>query len=88
MDCFIEAYPGDAGQGIQKSKTRFEKWLEIQDIEGTDPWQPFASKEEWALTRWLMNNVGQKSTNEYLKLPIVHEVVLYIKNACTHTEFY
>ena len=88
MDRFVEPYPGDAGQGIRKSKTRFEKWLEIQDIEGTDPWQPFASKEEWALTRWLMNNVGQKSTDEYLKLPIVHEVVLYIKNACTHTEFY
>jgi hypothetical protein len=79
MDRFVEPYPGDAGQGIQRSKTRFEKWLEMHEAEGRDPWEPFASKEEWALTGWLMKNVGQKSTDEYLKLPIVcepREVVL------------
>lgn len=83
MDRFVEPYPGDAGQGIQKSETRFEKWLEIQEMEGRDPWEPFASKKEWALTEWLMKNVGQRSTDEYLKLPIVCEVV-FKKITCTH----
>jgi hypothetical protein len=73
MDRFVEPYPGDAGQGLRKSKTRFEKWLEIQEAEGKKPWDPFASKEEWALTGWLIKNVGQKSTDEYLKLQIVSE---------------
>lgn len=36
-DRFVDSYPGDAGQGIQKSKTRFEEWLEIQEGEGKKP---------------------------------------------------
>lgn len=68
---FVESYPGDAGQGLRKSKTRFEELLEIQEGEGKKPWEPFASKEEWALSGWLIKHVGQKSTDEYLKLQIV-----------------
>ena len=33
-------------------------------------WELFASKEEWDLTKWLVKNVGQKSTDEFLKLQI------------------
>ena len=74
MDRFIESYPGDAGQGMRKSKTCFEEWLAIQEAEGKKPWEPFASEQEWDLTRWLIKNVGQKSTDEFLKLPIVSEI--------------
>jgi hypothetical protein len=77
MNRFVEPYPGDAGRGIRKEITRFEKWFNRDsDVGGKSPWEPFASKEEWALAGWLMKNVGQKSTDEYLKLPIVREVVI------------
>ena len=71
VERFIEPYPGDAGQGIRKSKTRFEEWFENQKEEEKIPWDPFASEEEWALSVWLIKNVGQRSTDEFLKLPIV-----------------
>ncbi|KIJ90638.1 hypothetical protein K443DRAFT_36586, partial [Laccaria amethystina LaAM-08-1] len=51
----------------------FETLLEQQTADGKQPWEPFASKEEWQLVTWLMANVGQNSTDEYLKLPIVRE---------------
>jgi hypothetical protein len=71
---FIEAYPGDAGKGLRKSKTRFEVWLENQRGEEKIAWDPFASEQEWALTMWVMKNVGQKSTDEFLKLQIVSKL--------------
>jgi len=71
IDRFINSYPGDAGQAIRKSRTRFEVWLENQKNEEKIPWDPFASEDEWALTMWLIKNVGQKSTDQFLKLPIV-----------------
>jgi hypothetical protein len=73
MNHFVEPYPDNASHGMRKSKTRFKKWLEIQQGEGKKPWEPFSGEEEWALLRWLIKNVGQKSTDEYLKLQIVCE---------------
>ena len=70
---YIEPFPGDAGHSIQKSKTRYEVWLENQRCEEKNPWDPFASEDEWALTMWLINNVGQKATDQFLKLRIVSE---------------
>ena len=40
-------------------------------MEGLDPWAPFSNEEEWQLARWLMKNVGQSKTDEFLRLPIV-----------------
>jgi hypothetical protein len=68
---YVEAFPGPAGVPLRTEKTRFENLLEIQRLEGKDPWYPFASRREWGLVEWLMKNVGQKSTDEYLQLPIV-----------------
>ena len=34
-------------------------------------WAPFEDQAEWNLACWLIKNVGQKSIDEYLKLPIV-----------------
>jgi hypothetical protein len=71
---YVQPCPGDAGLGIRKSKTQFEEWLEVQESEGKSPWEPFTSKDEWALAEWLLKNVGQKSINKFLKLEIVSEV--------------
>lgn len=71
---FIESYPGEAGNGLRKSKMDFEIWLKNQRDEEKIPWFPFASEQEWALAKWLLNNVGQKSTDDFLKLPIVSQV--------------
>jgi hypothetical protein len=71
---FIESYPGDAGEGIRKSKTQYEEWLESQREDGKNRWDPFASEQEWALARWLILNVGQKATDEFLKLSIVSKI--------------
>ena len=68
---YIEPFAGPAGVALRREKTRFERLREIQRSEGKDPWDPFASRSEWGLVEWLMKNVGQKSTDEFLQLPIV-----------------
>ena len=75
---FIESYPGDAGKGLRKSKTRFEIWLENQRGEEKNLWAPFTSEQEWALAIWLMKNVGQKSADKFLKLQIVSILCLLL----------
>ncbi|KAF8885298.1 hypothetical protein BD779DRAFT_1611957 [Infundibulicybe gibba] len=50
----------------------FEVLLENQIRNGTNQWDPFASQEEWELAVWLMKNVGQTSTDEFLKLPVMN----------------
>ena len=77
-DRFVESYPGHAGQGLRKSKTRYEVWFENQKRDGKNSWDPFASEDEWALTMWLLKNVGQKSTDQFLKLPIVRCVFFFL----------
>jgi hypothetical protein len=71
---FIESYHGEAGNGLRQSKTTFEIWLKNQREEEKIRWYPFASEQEWALAKWLLQNVGQKSTDEFLKLPIVSQI--------------
>ena len=68
---FIESYRGEAGNGLRQSKTQYEVWLQDQREGEKIPWYPFASEREWALAKWLLKNAGQKSTDEFLKLPIV-----------------
>jgi hypothetical protein len=76
---FIESYHGEAGNGLRQSKTQFEFWLENQREEEKIPWFPFASEQEWALAKWLLKEVGQKSMDEFLKLPIVSQVFEALK---------
>ena len=78
-DRFIESYPGKAGEGLRRTKTQFEVWLKNQREEEKIPWFPFASEQEWALTKWLLKNVGQTSTDEFLKLEIVRQVCDFLK---------
>ena len=54
-----------------KKKTLFEKIQDDQTAQGVNHWAPFNNQDEWDLARWLNQNVGQKATDEYLKLAIV-----------------
>ncbi|KAF8893149.1 hypothetical protein BD779DRAFT_1468164 [Infundibulicybe gibba] len=72
---YIEAFPRPAGIPINphRAKTKFELLQEARTEAGQDEWAPFASKDEWELATWLMKNVGQKSADEFLKLPITRD---------------
>ncbi|KAG5633360.1 hypothetical protein H0H81_008424, partial [Sphagnurus paluster] len=69
-DCYVREFPHPASQWIRHADTAFESLLGELRATGKDVWEPFASEEEWELAMWLMKNVGQKSTDEYLNLPI------------------
>ena len=64
---------GDTAEILGEGKTRFQQWQDEKKLKGENDWAPFANQQEWDLARWLMSNVGQKSIDEYLKLPIVSE---------------
>ncbi|KAG6859996.1 hypothetical protein C0995_000743 [Termitomyces sp. Mi166 len=67
---YIQGYPHSAGQWIRQARTAFKSLLEAQVKAVAEQWEPFESQEEWELVTWLMKNVGQNATDEYLKLPI------------------
>jgi hypothetical protein len=64
-------YTGQAVEILGKGKTNFEAWQEAQTIHNDNEWAPFHDEKEWNLAQWLIKNVGQKSIDEFLKLPIV-----------------
>ena len=68
---FSEPYPRSIASPIVFQKTRFEKQREEEKVNGKPPWQPFSSQDEWELAKWLIDNVNQKATDKYLKLPMV-----------------
>lgn len=68
---YTEEYPGNIASTLGEGKTKFEELREYQKMEGLNADDPFSDDEEWELVRWLMKNVGQNKTDEYLKLPIV-----------------
>ena len=70
---FCQPYPRSIANPIGFRKTRFEKQRDHDLTNGKQPWQPFSSRDEWELARWLISNVNQKATDKYLKLPIVSE---------------
>ena len=68
---YSEAYPHSAAQPIRKEKTDFEKFRDNDSAAGKQPWEPFSSKKEWELATWLIRNVNQRATEQYLNLPMV-----------------
>ena len=73
---FSEPYPRSIANPIGYQMTRFEMLREEAKTNGKQPWEPFSSQDEWELARWLINNVNQKATDKYLKLPMVSEIML------------
>ena len=55
-------------------KTAFEEIFREQMAKGKSPWAPFADKDKWELARWLVRNVNQRATEEFLKNPGVSVV--------------
>ena len=72
---YTEEYPGCVVNALGVERTRFEKIHEAQKIEGLEPEAPFADYDEWELVKWLMKTVGQTKADEFLKLPIVSNVL-------------
>jgi hypothetical protein len=70
---FIENFPEEllAGATWGNCKPLYEYLEEEQNKEGVSRWGPFKDEDEWELAEWLIQNVGQKQTDTFLKLPIV-----------------
>jgi len=48
------------------------EWIKYhQEVTGGGPYAPFTDHKEWALAQWLIKNVNQQATEEFLKLPIM-----------------
>lgn len=70
---YIEYFPDEflAGATWGHGKPLFESVYENQKRVGGCRWAPFEDEDEWQLAEWLIRNVGQKQTDNFLKLPIV-----------------
>ncbi|KAG6852687.1 hypothetical protein C0991_009891, partial [Blastosporella zonata] len=70
---FVEACPSEwkAGATWGTNIPEFEKIHREQEAGRQTQWGPFKDEEEWQLAEWLIQNVGQTQTDEFLKLPIV-----------------
>lgn len=60
-----------AGEVLRQSETMFEKWEREDRAAAREPWSPFASRDEWYLTRFMVKNLGQNATEEFLHLGLV-----------------
>ncbi|KAG1721121.1 uncharacterized protein EDB91DRAFT_1256641 [Suillus paluster] len=65
---YFETQPG-AGWAQHQGETVFERYRKEQHEVGEEPWAPFENAEEWSLAQWLVKNLGQTQTDEFLKLP-------------------
>ena len=70
---YAEEYPRRVADILGMGKTEFKEVREEQIEMGFEdnPCAPFKDKDEWELARWLMKQVSQTATEEFLKLPIV-----------------
>jgi hypothetical protein len=66
---WIENYPKAAGSTHGQDLSKFESLKKEQTNEGSAPWFPFESEDEWELGRWLMTSgISQKKIDSFLKL--------------------
>ena len=75
---FSLPYPRSIANPIGFKKTRFEVQKNHYLKDSKSPWHPFSNQDEWELARWLINNVNQKATEKYLKLPMVSQIAQII----------
>ena len=69
---YRKGYPGMyTAEILGKGKTKFEIWQQEQISHHENEWAPFDNQKEWDLAQWLIKNVGQKSMDKFLELPIV-----------------
>jgi hypothetical protein len=60
-----------AAKELGEGKTLFKEIQEQQEAMHKPLMAPFADNDEWELARWLMKNVTQTATEEFLKLKAV-----------------
>ncbi|KAI6027998.1 hypothetical protein BKA83DRAFT_4462563 [Pisolithus microcarpus] len=68
---FTKAFEGVAAKILGSWKTLFKSWEEAEALDDDSMWAPFRDEEEWELARFLMKNIGQNKTDEFLKLGMV-----------------
>ena len=68
---FTEQYPGVTATILGKEMTIFESMEAAEFDNGENEWAPFLDEDEWELAQFLMQNVGQKKMDKYLKLKMV-----------------
>jgi hypothetical protein len=68
---YDDVYPVEI---LGTGQTKFQLLQEQQRLRSESDWAPFNNQKEWDLAQWLIKNVGQKSIDEFLKLPIVSTV--------------
>ncbi|KAG2138768.1 hypothetical protein BD769DRAFT_1626513 [Suillus cothurnatus] len=61
--CYFEPQ-ADTSWALHEGETKFERYRRYQEEEVEDRW------EEWDLAEWLVKNLGQTHTDEFLKLSI------------------
>lgn len=61
-------FPGAAAEILGEGKTLFEQMKDNQEAMKDPPTAPFLDEDEWELARWLMKNVTQTATEEFLKM--------------------
>jgi hypothetical protein len=64
---WIQEFNG-AAEELGEGKTLFEEIRESQEAMCEPPMAPFVDEGEWELARWLMKNVTQMATDEFLKM--------------------
>lgn len=67
---------GHAANVLGSAKTAFESMKDLQEASGHGAYAPFKDRSEWELAKWLVQNVNQRATDEFLKLSIVSHVHL------------
>ncbi|KAH9951170.1 hypothetical protein B0H21DRAFT_685589 [Amylocystis lapponica] len=67
---YCRAFPGKAGAISGEGRTAFEACRASLAEARVSEYAPFADEEEWGLAEWLIQNIGQTRTDEFLKLPI------------------
>lgn len=70
---FVEPFPEEAKAGAIWGKARPNFQVFCDKGLGNTDWSPFEDEEEWVLAEWMIQNIGQKQTDTFLKLPIVSE---------------
>ena len=80
---YRKGYPvGYAAEILGEGKTKFQIWQEERSLDGENEWAPFQNQKEWDLAQWLIRNVGQKSMDEFLKLPFT-SICMHIQSIIT-----
>ena len=68
---------GHAADVLGSAKTMFESMKDLQEVSGRGAYTPFTDRHKWELADWLITNMNQQATNEFLKLPIVSHINPY-----------